>query len=253
MADHVDASSFPAPAQKTLLRTIWGAAATAGCVLLTVVLAPVAALLAAAGKLHAVTELTRWWAHRLIRMCGVKVQIENLDELRRLKSYVLVCNHQSFFDIFAVAAYMPGEVRFVAKRELLRIPFIGYALRKAEHIIVHRQAGGRQIRKAIEIARKGYNICVFAEGHRFSDNRVHEFSDGGAWLAILAGIPVVPMAISGSGAFFPRRAMIVAPGGTMRMTIGSAIPTAGLKSDDRAALTRKLEDAVRAMFVEEVS
>ncbi len=253
MANHVEASSFPAPTQKSLLRTIWGVAATAACVLLTVALAPLAAILAAAGNLQAVANLTRWWAHRLIRMCGVKVQIENLDELRRLKSYVLVCNHQSFFDIFAVAAYMPGELRFVAKKELLKIPLIGYALRKAEHIIVHRQAGGRQIRKAIEIARKGYSICVFAEGHRFTDNRVHEFSDGAAWLAILSGMPAVPMAISGSGAFFPRGAMIVSPGGTMRMTIGTAIPTAGLKSDDRAELTRKLEEAVRAMFVEEVS
>ncbi len=252
MANHVQTSSFPAPVPRTLFRTIWGALATAACVLLTALLAPLAAILAAAGRLHAVTELSRWWAHCLIRMCGVKVQIENLDELRRLKSYVLVCNHQSFFDIFAVAAYMPGEIRFVAKKELLRIPIIGYALRKAEHIIVHRQAGGRQIRNAIAFARKGYNICVFAEGHRFSDNRVHEFSDGAAWLAILAGSPVVPMAISGSGAFFPRLAKVVVPGGTMRMTIGSAIPTADLRSDDRAELTRKLEVAVRAMFVEEV-
>jgi 1-acyl-sn-glycerol-3-phosphate acyltransferase len=253
MANHVDARPLPASPQRTLFGTIWGAVATTACVGLTALLAPVAAILATVGKLHAVTEVSRFWARSLIRMCGVKVEIENLDELRRLKSYVVVCNHQSFFDIFAVAAYMPGEIRFVAKQELLKIPVLGYALRKSEHVIVHRQAGGRQIRNAIEIIHKGFNLCVFAEGHRHNDNQVHEFSDGAAWLAILAGVPAVPMAISGSGAFFPRLARVVVPGGTMRMTIGSAIPTAGLKSDDRAALTRKLEDAVRAMFVEEVA
>ncbi|HUY28259.1 MAG TPA: hypothetical protein VMV27_12645, partial [Candidatus Binataceae bacterium] len=71
------------------------------------------------------------------------------------------------------------------------------------------------------------------------------------WLAILAKQPVVPMAISGSGRFFPRRAKIVVPGGTMRMRIGQPIATAGLRSANRTALTHQLEESVRAMFTEE--
>ncbi|MGH7949299.1 MAG: lysophospholipid acyltransferase family protein, partial [Candidatus Binataceae bacterium] len=65
-------------------------------------------------------------------------------------------------------------------------------------------------------------------------------------------MPAVPVAISGTGAFFPRGARVVTPGKSMRITIGAPIPSEGLTSRDRAELTRKLEDAVRREFVEEV-
>jgi 1-acyl-sn-glycerol-3-phosphate acyltransferase len=147
---------------------------------------------------------------------------------------------------------MPGSIRFVGKKELMKIPLIGYALKHGGHVIIDRQGGGKEIRRAVEIVRKGFSLCVFAEGHRYSDNRVHEFEDGAAWLAALTKLPAVPMAVSGSGAIFPRLAKVVVPGGKMRMTIGAPIPTANLKSSDRGELTRKLEEAVRALFVEEV-
>jgi 1-acyl-sn-glycerol-3-phosphate acyltransferase len=151
-----------------------------------------------------------------------------------------------------VAAFIPGQPRFVGKKELLKIPFIGYALKNSGHVIIDRQAGGREIRKAVEVIRHGFILCVFAEGHRFNDKLVHEFNDGAAWLAILTKLPAVPMAISGSGAFFPRGAKIVVPGGTMRLTIGKPILTAGMHSADRTELTRRLEDTVRASFTAEV-
>ncbi len=93
---------------------------------------------------------------------------------------------------------------------------------------------------------------MFAEGHRYNDNVVHEFNDGAAWLAILSKLPAVPMSISGSGRFYPRGAIFVTPGLTMRMVIGKPISTEGMRSADRTELTRRLEDAVRATFTPEV-
>ncbi len=252
MSNQVETASLASASPARLLKTVWGAIATLICVLVTAVLAVPTAICARMGQLGAVTFLSTIWARALINICGVKVDIVGLENLRGIGSYILVCNHQSFFDIFAVAAYMPGPIRFVAKKELLKIPLVGYAMKHGGHVIIDRQGGGREIRKAVEIARMGYNLCVFAEGHRFSDNRVHEFEDGAAWLAALTKLPAVPMAISGSGAFFPRLAKVVVPGGRMRMTIGRPIPTSNLNSKDRAPLTRQLEDAVRDMFVEEV-
>ncbi len=252
MANQVETAPFTSSSPVRLLKSIWGAIATLACVIVTAILGVPAAILARLGQLQAVTFLSTIWARTLISICGVKVEIQGLENLRGLGQYILICNHQSFFDIFAIAAYMPGPMRFVAKKELMKIPLVGYALKHGGHVIIDRQAGGKEIRKAVEIVRKGFNLCVFAEGHRFSDNRVHEFEDGAAWLAALTKLPAVPMAISGSGAFFPRLAKVVVPGGRMRMTIGQAIPTADLKSTDRSDLTRRLEDAVRAMFVEEL-
>jgi 1-acyl-sn-glycerol-3-phosphate acyltransferase len=253
MANQAETVSFASTSPARLFRSLWGVIATAGCVLLTALLAVPAVILARFGQLRALTALTTLWARALMNICGVRVEIEGLERLRDLGPYILACNHQSFFDIFAIAAYMPGPMRFVGKKELMKIPLVGYALKHGGHVIIDRQAGGKEIRRALEIVRKGFSLCVFAEGHRYSDNRVHEFEDGAAWLAALSKLPAVPMAISGSGAFFPRLAKAVIPGGKMRMTIGAPIATANLKGSDRGQLTRKLEEAVRALFVEEVS
>ncbi|MGH7814621.1 MAG: lysophospholipid acyltransferase family protein [Candidatus Binataceae bacterium] len=251
MAHAAEASPDAAGAPRGLPNLIWGAAATIASVLWTAILAPCAAVGAALGRYHAVTELSRLWARGIIAACGVRVEIDGLENLAGLDSYLLVANHKSFFDIFAIAAYIPGDPRFVAKKELLKLPFIGYAMQHSGHVIIDREAGGKEIRKAVEIIKRGFTVCIFAEGHRFNDNLVHEFSDGAAWLAILTKLPAVPMAISGSAAFMPRGAKFVSPGGTMRLAIGKPIPTAGMKSADRVELTRQLEEQVRTMFLTE--
>jgi 1-acyl-sn-glycerol-3-phosphate acyltransferase len=252
MANGAETVSLGAVSPVRLFRAAWGAVATLACVLMTGIMGIPTAVIARLGYWRTVTFLSTVWARALLFFCGVRLEIVGSENLQGIGHYVLVCNHQSFFDIFAIAAYMPGPMRFVAKKELMKIPVVGYAMKHGGHVIIDRQAGGKEIRKAIEVVRKGYNLGVFAEGHRYSDNRVHEFEDGAAWLAALTKLPVVPMAISGSGAIFPRGAKIVVPGGRIRMTIGEPIPTANLKSSDRSELTHKLEEAVRAMFVEEL-
>lgn len=234
------------------LGALWGALATGLALLYTVVLAPLTALFAAAGWMSGVSWISRLWGRMILLTCGVKVEIDGLEHLAGLKSYVLVSNHQSMFDIFAILAYVAGEPRFVAKQELGKIPLIGFAMRRSGHIMIDRARGGSSIRRALEVARRGHPIVVFGEGHRFSDNRVHPFNDGAAWIGILTRLRCVPMAISGTAAFYPRGARVVRPGRRMRIAIGEPIDTANLRGADREALTRRLEDAVRALFREEV-
>jgi 1-acyl-sn-glycerol-3-phosphate acyltransferase len=252
MPNHVEASPLSAATPRGIVNLAWGSVATVISVLWTAVCATGAALSALAGRNHAVTLVTRAWGRGIIAVCGIRVKIEGLENLAGLKSFVLVANHQSFFDIFAVSAFIPGEPRFVAKKELLKIPIVGFAMERGGHVCIDRDAGGAAIRKALAIIKRGSDMCVFAEGHRFSDNRVHEFNDGAAWLAIMTRLPAVPMSISGSGKFFPRGARMVTPGGAMRITIGRPISTDGMHSFDRAVLTQKLEQAVRATFTTEV-
>jgi 1-acyl-sn-glycerol-3-phosphate acyltransferase len=252
MGSHPQASSYTAAAPRGFVNLILGIVATILSVLWTAICAISAASAALINKPHWVTLVTRAWGRGIIGVSGIKVQIEGLENLTGLRSYVLVANHQSFFDIFATAAYMPGEPRFVGKKELLKVPLVGFAMKHGGHILIDREAGGQAIRKAIKIIQSGLDVCVFAEGHRFNDNRIHEFEDGAAWLAILSKLPVVPMSISGSGVFFPRGAMFVTPGLTMKMRIGKPISTDGMRSADRTELTHRLEEAVRASFTTEV-
>jgi 1-acyl-sn-glycerol-3-phosphate acyltransferase len=240
------------PPHRGIVEFVWGAAATALAVFYTAALAPFAALLGVLGYPHLASPISRLWGWLILKTSGVKVDIEGLEHLAGLKSYVLVCNHQSFFDIFAIFALMPGEPRFVAKQELGKIPVLGLAMRHSGHIMIDRAKGGQAIRKAVKIAREGFSIVVFAEGTRFSDNQVHPFNDGAAWLAIATRQKCVPMAISGSARFFPRGARIVRPGQRMRMAIAPPIDTTELRGADREALTRQLEASVRALFRSEV-
>jgi 1-acyl-sn-glycerol-3-phosphate acyltransferase len=243
----------PAPSSKRgLVDLVWGAVATALSALYTAILACCAAIVSLFGHPHLVTPVSRLWGSLIMRTCGVKVEIDGLEHLAGLDSYVLVSNHQSFFDIFAICAWMPGEPRFVAKHELEKIPILGFAMRRSGHIMIDRARGGQSIRRAIKVVREGYSIVVFAEGTRFSDNRVHPFNDGAAWLAIATRQKCVPMAISGTASFFPRGARVVRPGRRMRMAIGPPIDTAHLHGNDREALTRQLEESVRALFRSEV-
>jgi 1-acyl-sn-glycerol-3-phosphate acyltransferase len=222
--------------------------ATALAVLYTVPLAMLAAVSGAVGKPQGVAWFGRLWGRIIIRTAGVKVEFEGLENIEGLGSFVLVANHQSMFDILALLAYFPRPVRFVAKKELLKIPIFGFALRRGDHIVVDRERGGQAVRKSVELAKSGLCIVFFAEGHRFSDNQIHRFNPGAAWLALLTKLPCVPMAIGGSAAIMPRGAKTVVPGRTMRMRLGASIPTESLQTSDRNKLTRQLEQAVRDLF-----
>lgn len=247
MDDHVSATDLPLP-KTSLLRWLWGVIATVLALIYTVIFSVPSAIGSLFRDGHAATPIIRAWSWTIIRTCGVRIEIEGLEHLRGIGPCVIVANHQSLFDILATILMIPGEVRFVAKKELLKIPLIGFILHKSENVVIDREAGGKAIRRAREVTGHGYSICVFAEGHRFNDNRVHDFNDGAAWLAIMNRLPCVPMAISGTFAMMPRGAKFVVPGRRMRMKIGEPIPTVGLKSADRAELTRRLEAAVRADF-----
>ena len=243
-----DAAAPPHAGGGSLLRLGWGMAATALAVIYTVALSSLAAVSAAVGKPQGVAWLGRAWGWVIVRTAGVKVEFEGLENIENLGSFVLVANHQSMFDIMALLAYFPRPVRFVAKKELLKIPIFGFALRRGDHIVVDRERGGQAVRKAVELAKSGLCIVFFAEGHRFSDNQIHRFNPGAAWLALLTKLPCVPMAIRGSAAIMPRGAKMVVPGRTMHMKLGKPIPTDSLQAADRNKLTRQLEQAVRDLF-----
>jgi 1-acyl-sn-glycerol-3-phosphate acyltransferase len=232
-----------------VLRRSWGVVATVLCLFVTLILSIFVAALAMFNDGHYATPIINLWAWSLLRICGIRCEIEGLENVKGLESFVLVSNHKSMFDVMAVINMMPRELRFVAKRELKQIPLVGFALGRAGNIVIDRDSGGREIRRAIEVMRSGYTICVFAEGHRYPDYRVHQFGEGAAWLGIVSELPCVPLSISGTSAIMPLGAMFVNPGGKIRMTIGKPIETKGLRSSaNRLDLTRQLETAVAAGY-----
>jgi 1-acyl-sn-glycerol-3-phosphate acyltransferase len=123
-----------------VISRVWGAVATILSVLITAILLIPAAFVARFKDGHYVSPLMRLWAWLIYRTCGNSAEVEGLEHIRGLDSFILVANHQSLFDIVAIVL-LPCEVRFVAKQEIARVPLLGYVLGRSRNIVIERQSG----------------------------------------------------------------------------------------------------------------
>ena len=194
-------------------------------------------------------RVARAWARMVVRFAGARVRVEGLQHMVPGASYVIVANHLSFMDIPVILAYLPVEIRFLAKRSLFKAPFIGYHLRRAGHLPVEREdvrASLRTMADAAEMIRsRGISALIFPEGGR-SPQEMREFREGAAYIAIRAGAPVVPVGLDGTRQILPMGSIHVKPGEVV-LRIGQPIPTVGLKIRDRRALTEQLQRQVAGL------
>jgi 1-acyl-sn-glycerol-3-phosphate acyltransferase len=138
---------------------------------------------------------------------------------------IFASNHESALDIWVLFRTVPRGFRFIAKRELFRIPIFGWYLALGGHIPVDRTNRSRAVaslRRAGATVRAGTSLMVFPEGTRSRDGRIHAFKKGPFVVAKEAGVPVIPVAISGSGAITPSKVVAVHPG-TIRIAAGDPI------------------------------
>ena len=188
------------------------------------------------------------WGRRLLRSNGVPVDVSGLEQLTPGRSYVYASNHVSFADIWVLFAVLPGSVRFIAKKELLSVPFFGRAVRASGQIPIDR-ANLRDAFAAYEAAalaiRGGLSAIVFAEGTRSRDGSLREFKKGPFVLAIAADAPVVPVRIEGTRDVLPPGGWWVRPGG-VRVRLAPPVPTAGLTYEDRDAVLEKVRAGMLA-------
>jgi 1-acyl-sn-glycerol-3-phosphate acyltransferase len=188
----------------------------------------------------------RRWARGILRAAGVEVRVEGLRLLEPGRSYVFMSSHQSHLDVVALLHALPFDLRAVAKRELARIPLFGWALAAAGFIFVDRSNRERAIaslRRAGDILRAGRSILVFAEGTRSPDGSLLPFKKGGFMMALEAGAPVVPVAISGSREVLPKQSLDLRPG-TIRVRVLPPIETAGRGAQGRDALMAEVRRAI---------
>jgi 1-acyl-sn-glycerol-3-phosphate acyltransferase len=193
----------------------------------------------------------RTWARSLLAIGGVRVQVEGLDQLSPGGSYVLIANHLSYMDTPVVLANIPVQFRFLAKKGLFQIPFLGTHLSQAGHIPVPREdprASVRTMQLAAEtVQSRKVSLLIFPEGGRSHDGVLQPFKEGAAYIAIRAGVPAVPVAIIGTERILPFGSGVVVPG-SVTLRILPPIDTGGLTLKDRGKLT----DRVRALIAHEL-
>ncbi len=173
--------------------------------------------------------VARIWSRGLLAAGAVRVRAEADPALDPRASYVFLANHQSLFDIPAVIATSPGELRMLAKRSLFKIPVFGWAIAAGGYIPVDREDRSTARRSFAEAAarlRAGTSILLFPEGTRSLTDEVLPFQRGGFLLALKSGLPIVPVGISGTRAVQPRRSLTIRPG-TAVVRYGAPIDIAG--------------------------
>jgi 1-acyl-sn-glycerol-3-phosphate acyltransferase len=198
-------------------------------------------------------RVARAWARMLLRVAGARVRIEGLEHIEPEGRYVVASNHESFMDIPLLMARLPLQFRFMAKKSLFRVPFIGFHLKRAGHIPVLREDARAGLRASAEAAaairERGVSVLVFPEGGR-SPAGIREFKEGAAYIAIKAGVPIVPVAISGARDLLPMGSLLVRGAG-VRLSVGEPIPTVKLNLHDRGRLTAQVRERVLELAQEQ--
>jgi 1-acyl-sn-glycerol-3-phosphate acyltransferase len=203
-------------------------------------------------RMHA---LARAWSRILLVVSGVQVIAEGVGKLDPEKGYVLAVNHSSYMDIPVLLTHLPLQFRFFAKRGLFLIPFLGTHLHRAGHVPVVRGDARASLKSMSEGARmireRNLSMLLFPEGGRTVDH-LSEFKEGPAYIAIKAGVPIVPIGLEGMRKILRMHTSVIYPG-TVHLRVGDPIDTSKLTLKDRETLTRELYYRVADLCGESVA
>ncbi len=178
---------------------------------------------------------------------GIRTRITGMEQLPQdpAQGVVLLVKHQSAYETFLMPAIMPRPLAYVFKKELLRIPFFGWSIGSLDMIHIDRAQRTRAfvhvIKRGRQLLAQGTWVIMFPEGTRMARGERGSYQASGARLAIDAGVPVVPVAVT-SARCWPRKAFVKTPG-VVDVSIGRPIPTEGRKSDE---LMREVEEWIEA-------
>ncbi|MEW5942999.1 MAG: lysophospholipid acyltransferase family protein [Pseudomonadota bacterium] len=206
-------------------------------------LVPVASRLVFPRDAIARYRLTARWAGTVLAWleatCGLRYRVIGAENIPAAAS-VILSKHQSAWETLAFQKIFPPQV-WVLKRELLRVPFFGWALAMTRPIAIDRSAGKEALRQLVAQGKdrleQGFSVVVFPEGTRVAPGEKGKYNIGGAWLATHTGALVVPVAHN-AGEFWGRNAFLKRPG-TITVSIGKPIDPAGMKP---AELNAKAEE-----------
>jgi 1-acyl-sn-glycerol-3-phosphate acyltransferase len=230
---------------KARMYTIW---CWTGCALSTVFWGTVSllgSLVSGSGRFQ--HYCMRRWSKDNLWMSRARVAIEGLENLNRSGPQILVANHSGLHDILSLSAYLPIQFRWIAKKSLFRVPFMGWHMRRSGYIAIDRENprdAARSIMKAADEIRNGTNAIAFPEGTRSRTGDLGSFHSGAFSLALRTGVPLVPVTLDGSYRVIVPKTLRVNPGTIIRIKIDRPINLSSYSKGDKRKL---MEDVFRIM------
>lgn len=190
-----------------------------------------------------------WWARSVVEGVPIDLRVRGRERLEGGKTFLLMSNHQSHYDIPVLFDAVSSAIRMVAKAELFRVPIFGPALREAGFIELDRSNRHKAIeslRRAREALREGTHVWIAPEGTRSRTGALLPFKKGGFVLASDARLPILPIGIAGTRDVLPPNGVLTARRQRVGVVIGEPIRPEGKARNDLMAETRRALEAVMA-------
>ena len=201
-------------------------------------------------------RIARWWSRTLLRASGSTLRVHDFDRVDWSRPYVVVCNHTGAFEILALAVTIPVRYRFVAKKELEKVPVFGPAWKMAGHVSLDRSDRDRAVESLREAAhnlrKEGGVVVIFPEGTRSRDGQLGPFKKGAFMLAIEAQASILPTVVVGSSDITPPGVIRVTRG-HLDLYFGDPIPVTDFTPERTEELIAIVHDRMSGMLIQGAS
>lgn len=192
----------------------------------------------------------RLWSWLILTTSGIRVRVEGIENIDPQQTVIFCSNHPSAMDIPILFVHLPLQFRFLAKRSLFRLPFLGWHLRRSGHIPVDRGSPREALKgfdQAAKRIKEGRSVVMFPEGRRSRTPEMLPFKGGSFYLAILSGVPVVPITLNGSRDVLKPDSYHIRAG-LVEMIVHPPIPTHGLNIQDVESLAKRVREQILTRF-----
>lgn len=200
-----------------------------------------------------IDRIIRLWSRAWLAASGSQLTVEGRENIDRSRSYVVVANHQSTLDIMACFLAVPLPIRYLAKKELFRIPILAQGMRAIGIIEVDRSARSaihaEVNRRSRELVAKGRSLIIYAEGTRPRDGDLHPFKKGAFTMAIASQLPILPVTIHGTYEAWKPDTLWVR-GGQIAAIVDASIDTRGMTSQDAGSLAEEVHTLIAKRVLE---
>jgi 1-acyl-sn-glycerol-3-phosphate acyltransferase len=192
----------------------------------------------------------RAWSKLILKTIFSPVRVIGLEKIDTSRTHVYAVNHASALDIPVLYASLPFQFRIVHKKELLSYPVIGWHLKRSGQVCVDQQNPARsvgQIKSVVRTLKNGMPLVIFPEGGRTADGHIQPFLDGAFFMAIKAGVDIVPIALVGTYELLPMDTFHIKCR-QLEMRVGNPIPTTGLTLRNLESLSAKVQKEIEALY-----
>ncbi|MGP8259603.1 MAG: lysophospholipid acyltransferase family protein [Acidobacteriaceae bacterium] len=194
--------------------------------------------------------VARAWAAVMLRCALSPVRIVGAEKLKNYPVAVYASNHLSYMDTPALFAKLPFQFRILAKQGLWKVPFVGWYLRRSGQVPIdsrNSRSAVAGLLRGVAALKSGMPLVLFPEGSRSPDGHMHSAHSGCAFMALRAGVPLVPLALIGTYELLPIHVYSLRPRPLM-IVVGDPISTDGMTTKDADALTARLYDEISKMY-----